>query len=185
MADDLSRCCAFTGHRPVKFPWKYNEQDERCLRLKAILTQQIEKLIDAGITDFFTGMALGADTWASVAVLALCEHNPAVKLHCVLPCEKQEGTWPISAQIRYRYILSKANSVEYVSHTYHQKCMLDRDRRLVASAAFLLAVYNGERHGGTAATIRYAQKADREIIMIHPTTLRITRESPPECSKEG
>lgn len=178
--NDLNKCCAFTGHRPAKFPWKYNEQDERCQKLRKALYQQIEKLIIAGVTDFFTGMALGTDTWAAMAVLALREKNPSIRLHCLLPCEGQEGVWPAAAQVRYNCILSQADSVEYVSRAYHQKCMLDRDRRLVASAAFLLAVYNGEQYGGTAATVRYAQKADREIIMIHPTTLRITREGPPD-----
>lgn len=32
-------CCAFTGHRPKKFPWKYDEKDKRCLALKSVLTE--------------------------------------------------------------------------------------------------------------------------------------------------
>ena len=27
-----STCC-FTGHRPQSLPWKFNEQDERCLKI--------------------------------------------------------------------------------------------------------------------------------------------------------
>ena len=27
----IERCCAFTGHRPKKFPWGYNEADARCV----------------------------------------------------------------------------------------------------------------------------------------------------------
>ncbi len=34
----------------------------------------------------------------------------------------------------------------------------------------LLAVYNGEKRGGTAATVRYALKAKRKIIYIIPDT---------------
>ena len=26
--------CCFTGHRPAKLPWGYNERDPRCVRLK-------------------------------------------------------------------------------------------------------------------------------------------------------
>ena len=26
--------CCFTGHRPAKLPWRYDESDPRCLRLK-------------------------------------------------------------------------------------------------------------------------------------------------------
>lgn len=34
---DKYQSCAFTGHRPHKFPWRYNEADERCMALKAAL----------------------------------------------------------------------------------------------------------------------------------------------------
>ena len=49
---------------------------------------------------------------------------------------------------------------------------------MVEHAAILLAVYNGERRGGTAATMRYAQKLGREIIVIDPATLDITQAGP-------
>ena len=58
---NLNRCCAFTGHRPPKFPWKYEEKDARCVELKTVLSQQIEKMVVAGVTDFYSGMALGTD----------------------------------------------------------------------------------------------------------------------------
>ncbi len=174
MKNELHRCCAFTGHRPAKFPWKYDENDHRCVELKAVLTRQIEKLAAAGMTDFFTGMALGVDTWAAMAVLDLRERNPAIKLHCVLPCEGQETKWSTPAQACYRNILSEADSVEHVKRIYDRKCMLERNQRLVDSAALLLAVYNGEKRGGTAATVRYAQKAGREIIVIDPITRLIS-----------
>ncbi len=52
--------------------------------------------------------------------------------------------------------------------------MLDRTRFLVDHVAALLAVYNGERRGGTAATMRYAQKVGREIIVIDPIARSIS-----------
>ena len=179
MTNDINRCCAFTGHRPAKFPWKYDEKDKRCSALKAVLTEQIEKMAAAGVMDFFTGMALGTDTWAAMAVLDLRGRNTAIRLHCVLPCEGQEVTWPTPAQVRYKYILSEADSVEYVNRYYHSKCMLERNQRLVDSAARLIAIYNGEKRGGTAATVRYAQKAGREIIYINPETLMVFKWGPP------
>lgn len=36
--------CAFTGHRPHKFPWKDNEADPRCIALKETLAEQIAML---------------------------------------------------------------------------------------------------------------------------------------------
>lgn len=37
--------------------------------------------------------------------------------------------------------------------------------------ACLLTVYNGERRGGTAMTVRYAQKLGREAIILNPNEL--------------
>lgn len=164
----MERCCAFTGHRPRKFPWGYNEADARCVALKETLAKEIAKLVDAGYTDFLSGMAEGTDTWAALTVLALKKENPALKLHCVLPCEGQADGWLASARERYFSILGQADEVVYVSREYHDGCMLERNRYLVDHAACLLAVYNGEWRGGTAMTVRYARKVGRRLIVLDP-----------------
>lgn len=169
----VSKCCAFTGHRPHKLRWRYNEADERCIVLKSALAEQIAALAKAGITDFYCGGADGVDCWAALAVLELRKKNPALKLHLLLPHEGQADKWSDSAQERYRFILSQADSVEYVSREYYEGCMLDRNHRLVEAAGILLAVYNGERRGGTAATVRYAQKLGKKIIILDPVSLKI------------
>lgn len=168
--------CAFTGHRPKKLPWKYDEADSRCVALKSALTEQIAKLASAGVTNFFCGMADGTDCYCSQIVLDLRIKKPALKLYCVLPCKEQADKWSNSARERYHSILAQADNVEYVSEEYHDKCMLERNRRLVKQAGILLAVYNGEWRGGTAATVRYARKMGREIIIIDPSTRRVTCE---------
>ena len=157
--------CAFTGHRPHKFPWKYDETDSRCIALKAALAEQIKKLAEDGV-----------DCWAALIVLALREKDPALRLHCILPHEGQADRWSDPAQERYRLVLRQADSVEYVSREYYEGCMLDRNRRLVESAGLLLAVYNGEQRGGTAATIRYAHKLGKQIILLDPVSLESSRE---------
>ena len=149
--------------------------DGRCVALKAVLMEQIRLLADAGVTQFLSGMAEAADTWSALSVLALREKNPALKLHCILPCREQADKWTASSRDLYRSILGRGDSIVYVSREYHKNCMLDRNRFLVEHAAILLAVYNGERRGGTAATMRYAQKLGREIIVIDPATLDITQ----------
>lgn len=164
----IERCCAFTGHRPKKFPWGYNEADIRCTALKKALATEITKLVEAGYTDFLSGMAEGADTWAAMAVLALKKENPALKLHCILPCEGQANGWSTSARELYHSILGQADEVVYVDREYSKGCMLERNRYLVDHAACLLAVYNGEWRGGTAMTVRYAKKMEREVIILRP-----------------
>lgn len=62
----------------------------------------------------------------------------------------------------------RRQEVVYVSREYREGCMLKRNRYLVDHAACLLAVYNGERRGGTAMTVRYAGKLNRDIHIIDP-----------------
>ena len=146
--------------------------------MKAVLAEQIAALVKDGVTDFFSGMAEGTDCYCSQIVLSLREKNPALKLHCVLPHEGQTDKWSASAREKYNSILEQADSVEFMSHTYYDGCMIDRNHRLVESAGFLLAVYNGIRRSGTGATVNYARKMGREIIVIDPATLEITHEGP-------
>lgn len=170
----LEKYCAFTGHRPHKLPWRYDETDSRCAALKTALAEQITSLTEAGVTDYYSGGADGVDCWAALIVLDLRKKNPALKLHLILPHEGQADKWSDSAQERYYSILSQADSVDYVSRKYYDGCMLDRNRRLVDAADLLLAVYNGERRGGTAATVRYARKLGRRVIIVDPVLLTAT-----------
>ena len=164
----IDSACAFTGHRPKSFPWKYDEATPDCVLLKKLLAEQVKKLADRGVTDFLSGMAQGTDLWCSEIVLDFKKNNPALMLHCILPCKGQESKWTVSVQERYNSILAQADEVIYVGQEYSKDCMLKRNRYLVEHSSFLLAVYNGTRRSGTGATVRYAQQLNREIIMIDP-----------------
>lgn len=57
-----SKACCFTGHRPQNLPFRFNEQDVRCISLKQMLRREIERQItDCGVTHFISGMAIGVD----------------------------------------------------------------------------------------------------------------------------
>ena len=169
------RSCAFTGHRPKSFPWKYNETDNGCILLKETLKEQIKYLVSQGVTDFYSGAAEGVDIWAAQIVIGLREKNPALNVHCVLPCRSQAKQWSLSAQEVYQEILKQADSVYCLSENYYEGCMLDRNRYMVDHSNIILAVYNGSQRSGTGMTVRYAKKLGRDIIVINPKTRLITR----------
>ena len=79
----------FTGHRPQKLPWKFNEQDERCIEMKKKLKNEIIKSIESGYTSFISGMALGFDIICAEIILELKEIYPNIRLICALPCKDQ------------------------------------------------------------------------------------------------
>ncbi len=171
--------CAFTGHRPKSFPWKYDEVDPRCMALRVALSKQLKKLAERGVTDFLCGMAQGADLWCAATVLGLRWDNQALKLHCILPCKGQANTWPESYYKHYYSILEQADSIVFVNREYHEGCMLERNRFMVERAPILLAVYNGTRRSGTGAAVNYARKLGREIITIDPVELTASHENLP------
>ena len=170
------KVCAFTGHRPQKFPWRKDETSPACAALKAALNTQILRLVEAGFTDFLSGMALGVDQWAAASVLELRENNPVIKLHCILPCKAQADGWTALERDAYQTTLNEADSVVYVNREKIRDCMLVRNRFMIDHASLVLAVYNGEKRGGTASTVRYARKVGRDVWILNPTTLRITHE---------
>ena len=53
----MNKTCCFTGHRPKSLPFGYDEGAEGCKRLKALLTESIEKQItENGVTHFISGI---------------------------------------------------------------------------------------------------------------------------------
>lgn len=77
---------------------------------------------------------------------------------------------------QYRSILRQADEVVYVGWEYSRENMMARNYYLVDHSSILLAVYNGTWRSGTGATVRYAQKQHREIIVIDPITRNISQQ---------
>lgn len=165
--------CAFTGHRPSSFSFGYDEENANCQRLKLLMASQTMLLIENGVSTFFTGMALGVDTWGAEIVLEFKKQRPDLQLIAVLPCETQADKWSVEQRERYFDTLSECDDVITLNARFTPECMLERNRYMVDHANYILAVYNGSGKGGTAYTVRYAREKKREVIVIHPDTLEI------------
>jgi uncharacterized phage-like protein YoqJ len=169
-----TNACAFTGHRPTRFSFGYDEKNEKCIQLKRVMAQQINALIRSGISIFYTGMALGVDQWAAEIVLGLKHQHPHIKLIAVLPCETQADKWsPMQRDRYFDGLLPRCDDVITLQGKYTPDCMHKRNRYMVDRANHLLAVYDGGGKGGTAYTVRYAQGKGRDILVIHPDTLEV------------
>lgn len=64
--------CCFTGHRPAKLPWGFDETDARCLHLKARIADALEAAYESGYRHFICGMALGCDLYFCEAGAGPC-----------------------------------------------------------------------------------------------------------------
>lgn len=163
---EIETSCAFTGHRPTHFSFGYDETHLDCIALKEAIRKEVVTLINCGIKTFYTGMALGVDTWSAELVLEQKAQHPELKLIAVLPCETQANSWTITQRERYFNLLPKCDEVVYVSKQYTRTCMFERNRYMVDHARYLIAVYDGEKRGGTAYTVSYARRLSRQIIII-------------------
>lgn len=164
--------CCFTGHRPQKLPWGYDEEYEDCIRLKLKLACEIEAMRQKGVTTFISGMAIGVDMWAAEIVLDLERAYPqdTIKLIVAIPFEGQANKWSVEYRERYFDILAQVDDdIVFHSH-YTASCMHERNRYMVDNSAFMIAVYNGEK-GGTANTLKYAESKGLNIVIINPNDL--------------
>ena len=164
---DASRTCCFTGHRPDKLPWGYDELDPRCLALKGSMAREIEGLYRRGFRHFISGMAQGCDLWFAEAALALREQYPDLSVESAVPCPTQADSWQPGQRLRWQDILARCDLETVVQQNYDRFCMFRRDRYMVDRSAAILAVFDGTS-GGTQYTLNYAMEKKLEILLLDP-----------------
>lgn len=153
-----------TGHRPDKL-YGYNllqpQYAELIRKFKEILKKE-------NCTEAITGMALGVDTLFALAIISLKKEGYDIKLHCAIPCRNHSSKWYGENVKRYNDILSQADIVKIVTDEDYQGWMMQkRNEYMVDLADKVIAVWNGTS-GGTANCVKYANKQDKEIILIKP-----------------
>lgn len=163
----ICKTCAFTGYRPSKMPWGYNESDARCAEFRFRLREALEYLIGQGYTDFMSGGALGFDQMAARIVLSLREKYPWVRLIMVIPFDGQADKWSREQRGRWLEIIEASDKVIHLSHGYDKGVFFRRNHYMVDHANLLLAAYDGQP-GGTAGTVAYARRHGVRVACIAP-----------------
>lgn len=145
----------FTGHRRIPAD-QYATMNRR-------LMEAITDLIDRGYRYFGIGGALGFDTMAAQAVIALKMQYSHIRLILVLPCVSQANSWNAYEQDVYETTKKQADKVVYTSTEYAKGCMHKRNRYLVDNSSACVCCLTHPT-GGTAYTVAYARKKKSEII---------------------
>lgn len=154
--------CCFSGHRKIPL----DQYDIIADRLK----KEIIILIDKGVRYFGAGGAWGFDTMAAETVLKLREDYPQIKLILVLPCKNQAEKWKPRDVLIYNKIKRRCDKIVYISDNYTEGCMLKRNRHLVDNSDYCVC-YLTSSVGGTAYTVRYAEKKKLKIINLAKPTV--------------
>ncbi len=152
-------CVSFTGHRPEKLPWGWDESAPACIDFKARLLYEIENAYSEGARYFLSGMADGVDIYAAEAVLELQKKYPDIKLIAVFP-------YGLGDSERKRSIARRAHAVVSISGEYKRECFMERNAYLIRRCSRLICGYSGESTGGTAATMRMAMRLGRRLTVV-------------------
>ena len=179
----VSRTAYFTGHRP-KALWGYDEASRRSYRaLSQRIRQEVERLYGSGYRTFISSGTQGADqvTFWAVKHLVRGDRFHGVKNSVYLPCKGYGDKWRDDGMFgknEFRMMLDVAFKVRYVADRPYQNPggMFARNHAMVDDSDLLVAIYGvkddfHDANGGTAETMRYADKVGKEIIVINPFKL--------------
>lgn len=151
------RTCCFTGHR--KLPTEKIEAIIKCLN------DEVEKLIDRGVTNFISGGALGFDQIAASLIIAKKEMGHKIRLIFALPCGNQDALWTDAQKGLYHGLLGDADEIVYVSEVYSRGCMEKRNQYMVEHSGYCIcALLHSE--SGTGQTVRYAQQRGLRVVNV-------------------
>lgn len=164
---NMEYTACFTGHRPQHLKCGFDEGNLACIKIKSQLLKITRGLIEKkNVTKFISGLAAGTDMWAAESVLELKEEYPNIILEAAIPCRSQPNVWRDSLRKRHNEILRQCDTVTLLQEEYTPDCMMKRNIYMVNNSDFVVAVWNGGRHGGTANTIRYAKKSGKPVYCI-------------------
>ena len=79
------KSCAILGPEPLKFPWGYDEEDERCGALKLILLNMVNFWLVETIKTFVVVLDAGIGLYAAEIISELKEKDSEISLTCVVP----------------------------------------------------------------------------------------------------
>lgn len=134
---------AITGHRPGRIVGQ--ERD---------IKKWIEDYL-AGVdcTEAYSGMAMGTDQ-----IFAKVVEDMDIPLICCYPY-RRDKFHPIEQEIN-----SKAKDVKFISEEYSKQSYWIRDKYMVDNCDVLLAVFDGNKKGGTWITVDYAQRIGKPVV---------------------
>jgi len=145
--------CCVTGHRDIP------KEKEDIIR--GALTRAVQAAIAGGYNHFISGFAAGIDLMFAEIVVSLKDSH-AITLEAAIPYSRRMNT----PDKMFRRLIGECDIVRVHSAEYSKGCFMVRNRYMVDESSLVIAVYDGRKTGGTAATVRYAMKLGRTVKQI-------------------
>jgi len=150
---DKEHTCCVTGHRDIPA--------DKIQYVQMQLRQELLQAILSGYTHFISGFAAGVDLIFAGIVADLKSKYP-ITLEAAIPYLGRMDT-PDKA---FQRLLKECDIVQVHTDQYSKGCYMVRNRYMVDCSALVIAVHDGRKSGGTAATIKYARQMERDVSEI-------------------
>ena len=175
---DINKTVCFTGRRP-KYLFGYND-DKSYLKLMSYMYDIVKNVYNKGYRNFVTGGAQGFDQLMFRVVNKLKKDNPDTNIKNILylPCKEQSSKWGregLFGSDNYDKMLKAADDIYYVSDTYTNTCLMDRNRAMIDNSSLVIALYDDENWynekrirntSGTLNALNYAKDNDKHIYQV-------------------
>ena len=162
--------CAVIGQNPMRFPWGFDEEDDRCRKLKIELAQQIMMLRQNGVSQFLTACDCGVGLYAAELVNGLratTDHD--LMLICYTPHEEQATKWAPYLRERYFTMLEKCTHISAVCKVGAPDAQLHAYKKIIDLADVMLAVYDRDTPptgGAEDSALAYAMDVARKPVWV-------------------
>ena len=170
---EKNKTCCFTGHRPNKFSFGYNENHADCIKLKKILQEEILAKIDKGVNTFICGMAMGVDIWCGEFVAEI-KGKYKLKLVAAIPFLQQSDSFSRDYKMRYKNILRKCDDYEIITPQFEKWSFIKRNTYMVDNSGHMIGVFFPGEKGGTKFTVDYAFKKKISVSLINPKDFSVS-----------
>lgn len=164
--------CAIIGQNPMRFPWGFDEEDDRCRKLKIELAQQIMALRQSGVLQFLTACDCGVGLYAGEIINGLRTTDHDLMLLCYTPHEEQTTKWAPYLRERYFTMLEKCTHISAVCEVGAPDAQLRAYKKIIDLADVVLAVYDRDTQSADSAedsALAYAvDTAHKPVFVLSP-----------------
>ena len=163
---EIEKTCFFAGHRPYKFAYIPEEEENFLPNLINNISKTIRELIEKGYNTFLCGGTIGFDIMCAEAVLEMKKEFQGIRLVCMLPFENHHTSFPAEWKERFLNILDACDFIDYVSPEYAIGCYYDRNHNMIKNSSYMITYFDG-KGGGTARVVAAAQSARLKITNLY------------------
>ena len=160
--------CAIIGQNPLRFPWGFDEEDDRCRKLKMELAQQIMVLRQSGVSQFLTACDCGVGLYTGEIINGLRMTDRDLMLICYTPHEEQATKWVPYLRERYFAMLEKCTLISAVCEVGAPDAQFQAYKKIIDLADVVLAVYDKDTSptgGAEDSALAYAMDVARKPVL--------------------